>query len=36
VAAADVEQWEPLVEWLDKPSPTRAASQSPPPAIVTV
>src|SRR5438067_4384397 len=33
VAAADVEQWEPLIEWLDKPSATRAGTQSPPPAI---
>src|SRR6202047_4663641 len=36
VAAADVEQWEPLVEWLDKPSATRAAGHNPPPVIATV
>jgi chromosome partitioning protein len=40
VAASDVEQWEPLVEWLNKPSTTRgAASHSPPsstPIIATV
>jgi chromosome partitioning protein len=39
VAAADVEQWEPLVEWLNKPSVTRgAASHSTPstPIIATV
>src|SRR3984957_13802694 len=29
-AAADVEQWEPLIEWLNKPSATRAASHSAP------
>jgi len=33
VAQADVEQWEPLVEWLDKPGGNRApTTQSPPPA----
>jgi chromosome partitioning protein len=34
VAQADVEQWEPLVEWLEKPSGSRAPTptQSPPPA----
>jgi len=33
VAQADVEQWEPLVEWLEKPGGNRApATQSPPPA----
>jgi chromosome partitioning protein len=33
VAQADVEQWEPLVEWLDKPAVNRlAATQSPPSA----
>ena len=32
VAQEDVEQWEPLVEWLSKPSGTRAPSQNPPPA----
>lgn len=38
VAAADVEQWEPLIEWLDKPSVARApAAQSPPtPAIASI
>jgi hypothetical protein len=39
VAAADVEQWEPLIEWLNKPSTMRgAASHSPPatPIIATV
>jgi chromosome partitioning protein len=38
VAAADVEQWEPLVEWLNKPSMTRAASHTPSstPIIATV
>jgi chromosome partitioning protein len=42
IAAADVEQWEPLVEWLDKPSGTRApttppapTTHNPPPAIAT-
>jgi chromosome partitioning protein len=33
VAAADVEQWEPLIEWLDKPSGARPApAPSTPPA----
>jgi hypothetical protein len=38
VAAADVEQWEPLIEWLEKPSSARApAAQSPPtPAIASI
>jgi chromosome partitioning protein len=38
VAAADVEQWEPLIEWLDKPSVARApTAQSPPtPAIASI
>ena len=35
VAAEDVEQWQPLVEWLDQPSGARAPTQTPPPAIVT-
>ena len=35
VAAEDVEQWQPLVEWLEQPSGARASSQAPPPAIVT-
>jgi len=35
VAAEDVEQWQPLVEWLEQPSGARASSQTPPPAIVT-
>ena len=33
VAAEDVEQWEPLVEWLSKPSGTCAPSHNPPPAV---
>ncbi len=42
VAAADVEQWEPLVEWLNRPSTVRAAvAQTPPttqapPAVASV
>lgn len=35
VAAEDVEQWEPLVEWLDQPSGARAPTQTPPPAIAS-
>jgi len=35
VAAEDVEQWQPLVEWLEQPSGARAPSQTPPPAIVS-
>jgi chromosome partitioning protein len=35
VAAEDVEQWEPLVEWLDQPSGARAPTQNPPPAIAS-
>ena len=35
VAAEDVEQWQPLVEWLEQPSGAHASSQAPPPAIVT-
>ena len=35
VAAEDVEQWQPLVEWLEQPSGARASSQVPPPAIVS-
>lgn len=35
VAAEDVEQWQPLVEWLEQPSGARASSQIPPPAIVS-
>ncbi len=35
VAAEDVEQWQPLVEWLEQPSGAQASSQAPPPAIVT-
>ena len=35
VAAEDVEQWQPLVEWLEQPSGARASSQTPPPAIVS-
>jgi hypothetical protein len=33
VAAEDVEQWEPLVDWLSKPSGTRAPTHNPPPAV---
>jgi chromosome partitioning protein len=33
VAAEDVEQWEPLVDWLAKPSGTRAPTHNPPPAV---
>jgi chromosome partitioning protein len=37
IAQADVEQWEPLIEWLNKPSVTHApAHNAPPAAIVTV
>ncbi len=37
VAAADVEQWEPLIEWLDKPSQTRAAAgHTPPPPVIAI
>jgi chromosome partitioning protein len=35
VAAEDVEQWQPLVDWLEQPSGARAQSQTPPPAIVS-
>jgi chromosome partitioning protein len=35
LAAEDVEQWQPLVEWLEQPSGARAPSQTPPPAIVS-
>ena len=35
VAAEDVEQWQPLIEWLEQPSGAHAAAQIPPPAIVT-
>jgi chromosome partitioning protein len=35
LAAEDVEQWEPLVEWLDQPSGARAPTQTPPPAIAS-
>ena len=35
VAAEDVEQWQPLVEWLDQPSGVRAPTQTPPPAIAS-
>jgi chromosome partitioning protein len=35
VAAEDVEQWQPLIEWLEQPSGVHAAAQIPPPAIVT-
>jgi chromosome partitioning protein len=35
VAAEDVEQWEPLVEWLEQPSGVRAPTQTPPPAIAS-
>jgi chromosome partitioning protein len=35
IAQEDVEQWEPLVEWLEKPSGTHAPAHSPtPPAII--
>jgi chromosome partitioning protein len=35
IAQEDVEQWEPLVEWLEKPSGTHAPTHSPtPPAII--
>jgi len=37
IAADDVEQWEPLVEWLNKPSGTRApTTHNPPPAVASV
>jgi chromosome partitioning protein len=35
VAAEDVEQWQPLIEWLEQPSGAHASTQAPPPAIVT-
>jgi len=35
LAAEDVEQWEPLVEWLEQPSGARAPTQTPPPAIAS-
>ena len=35
VAAEDVEQWQPLVDWLDQPSGARAPTQDPPPAIAS-
>ena len=35
VAAEDVEQWQPLIEWLEQPSGVHASAQIPPPAIVT-
>ncbi len=39
LAAEDVEQWAPLVDWLDRPSGSRAptpTSENPPPAVATV
>jgi chromosome partitioning protein len=40
VAAADVEQWEPLIEWVERPSGIRTqstpTSHNPPPAIATM
>jgi chromosome partitioning protein len=37
IAAADVEQWEPLVEWLERPAGTRApTTHNPPSALATV
>ena len=35
VAAEDVEQWQPLVDWLEQPSGVRAPTQDPPPAIAS-
>src|SRR5581483_5610541 len=35
LAAEDVEQWQPLVEWLDQPSGARAPTQTPPPEILS-
>lgn len=35
IAAADIEQWEPLVEWLERPAGTRAPS-TPSTAVATV
>lgn len=32
IAQEDVEQWQPLVEWLERPSSTDVAAQSPPPS----
>src|SRR5581483_2131488 len=32
IAREDVEQWAPLIEWLEKPSGTHAPAHSPPPA----
>jgi chromosome partitioning protein len=34
IAQEDVEQWGPLVEWLERPGGTRAPVQSPPPPVV--
>ena len=36
VAAEDVEQWQPLVEWLDQPAGSRAPAESPPPAVASI
>lgn len=37
VAAEDVEQWEPLVEWLDKPSGAHTpTTQTPPPVVASL
>jgi chromosome partitioning protein len=36
IAQADVEQWEPLIEWLNKPSATHAPALNTPPAIASV
>ncbi len=38
LAAEDVEQWAPLIEWLDRPSGNRAptpSTENPPPAVAT-
>jgi chromosome partitioning protein len=34
VAAEDIEQWQPLVEWLEQPSGAHASSQTPPPPAI--
>src|SRR5690348_7183329 len=35
IAREDVEQWAPLIDWLNKPSGTHAPAHSPPPAVAS-
>jgi hypothetical protein len=35
VAREDVEQWEPLINWLEKPGANEAPTPATPPAIVS-